>query len=145
MSWINRDTVYIFTDFGTDELGNATLTSSGYPRIVKQLSRGQQLNDATVVYAGGDNDMYIRAFHSHTPGWERDFVARSLAFYRSELYLRTTDGLTLIDVPLSAEAGFTVNGCSLRHASPGLWGTRHTRLVLFSSLGLRTTWPEAET
>lgn len=105
MSWIDRDTVYIFTDFGTDELGNATLTSSGYPRIVKQLSRGQQLNDATVVYAGGDNDMYIRAFHSHTPGWERDFVARSLAFYRSELYLRTTDGLTLIDVPLSAEAG----------------------------------------
>lgn len=105
MSWITRDEVYVFTDFGHDEHGKPTLTSSGYPRIVKQLSRRQQLSEARTVYAGTEEDMYIRAFHSHTPGWERDFVARSLAFYRSELYLREGDNLTLIDVPLSAEVG----------------------------------------
>lgn len=106
MSWIDLDTVYVFTDFGPDAQGQSTLTPSGYPRVVKRVTRGQSFDEATVVYAGTNQDMYISASHSFMPGFERDFVSRSIAFYDSETYLvGKGDELTKIDVPNSAEVG----------------------------------------
>ncbi|MEN1928952.1 prolyl oligopeptidase family serine peptidase [Luteimonas sp. MJ250] len=97
--WIDRDTVYAYTDFG-----DGSLTSSGYPRIVKQWTRGTPIDSATVVYEGKPDDMYIAAGRDHTPGFERDFVSRTLAFYNDELYLRGADGtLTKVDAPNSAQ------------------------------------------
>ena len=103
MSWLDRDNVYVYTDFGTDADGVATLTKSGYPRVVKQWTRGTPIAEATVVYAGKPDDMYIAAMRDHTPGFQRDFVSRTLAFYNDELYLRADDGtLAKIDAPNSA-------------------------------------------
>jgi prolyl oligopeptidase len=97
LGWIDQDTVYVFTDFGP-----GSMTSSGYPRIVKQWKRGTPIESATVVYEGKPDDMYIAAMHDNTPGFERDFVSRTLAFYNDELYLRGKDGaLARIDVPNS--------------------------------------------
>ena len=99
LSWIDEDTVYVFTDFGP-----GTLTSSGYPNIVKEWKRGTPLAAAKTVYEGKPGDMYIAAMRDHTPGWQRDFVSRTLAFYNDELYLRNADGsLAKIDVPNSAQ------------------------------------------
>ncbi|QOW19361.1 S9 family peptidase [Lysobacter ciconiae] len=98
LGWIDRDTVYVFTDFGP-----GTMTESGYPRIVKQWRRGTPMDSATLVYEGKPDDMYIAAGRDHTPGYERDFVTRTLAFYNDELYLRGADGkLTKVDAPNSA-------------------------------------------
>ncbi len=98
LQWIDRDTVYVFTDFGA-----GSMTSSGYPRIVKEWKRGTPLDQARVVYEGQANDMYIAATHDHTPGFPRDFVSRTLAFYNDELYLRDADGkLHKVDAPNSA-------------------------------------------
>ncbi|WP_240095488.1 prolyl oligopeptidase family serine peptidase [Thermomonas flagellata] len=99
LAWIDEDTVYVYTDFGP-----GSLTSSGYPRIVKQWKRGTPLAAATVVYEGKPDDMYIAAMRDHTPGYQRDFVSRTLAFYNDELYLRNADGrLTKINAPNSAQ------------------------------------------
>ncbi|WP_330948194.1 prolyl oligopeptidase family serine peptidase [Thermomonas sp. LB-4] len=99
LAWIDEDTVYVFTDFGP-----GTLTSSGYPNIVKEWKRGTPLSAARTVYEGKPGDMYIAAMRDHTPGWQRDFVSRTLAFYNDELYLRNADGsLAKIDVPNSAQ------------------------------------------
>ncbi|CAM3670843.1 prolyl oligopeptidase family protein [Occultella aeris] len=98
-SWIDADTLFVFTDFG-----EGTMTPSGYPRIVKRWRRGTPLEAAETVYEGAEQDMYIAAYHDSTPGFERDFVSRSIAFYNSELYLLGAgDELTRIDVPNSAE------------------------------------------
>ena len=103
LQWIDRDNVYVFTDFGKDALGAGTMTSSGYPRIVKQWRRGTPMTAAAVVYEGKADDMYIAASHDHTPGYPRDFVNRTLAFYNDELYLRGADGkLAKVDAPNSA-------------------------------------------
>ncbi len=103
LQWIDRDNVYVFTDFGNDALGVGTVSSSGYPRIVKQWRRGTPMAAASVVYEGQANDMYIAASHDHTPGYPRDFVSRTLAFYNDELYLRGADGqLAKVDAPNSA-------------------------------------------
>ncbi|HST45990.1 MAG TPA: prolyl oligopeptidase family serine peptidase, partial [Luteimonas sp.] len=98
LGWIDRDTVYAFTDFGV-----GSMTASGYPRVVKQWSRGTPIAQATVVYEGAPGDMYIAAVHDDSPGFERDFVSRTLAFYNDELYLRRADGsLAKVDAPNSA-------------------------------------------
>ena len=101
LGWIDRDTVYVYTDFGP-----GSLTGSGYPRVVKEWKRGTPLSSAKVVYEGKPDDMYIAALHDDTPGFERDFVSRTLAFYNDELYLRQSDGsLAKIDAPNSANKG----------------------------------------
>jgi prolyl oligopeptidase len=103
LGWIDDDTVYVFTDFGKDASGTGSMTESGYPRIVKQWKRGTPLDSATLVYEGKPDDMYIAGYHDNTPGFERDFVSRTLAFYNDELYLRGKDGkLAKIDAPNSA-------------------------------------------
>lgn len=99
LQWIDRDTVFVYTDFG-----DGSLTESGYPRIVKEWKRGTPMESAEVVYEGRADDMYISASRDHTPGYEREFVSRTIAFYNDELYLRNEDGtLTRVDVPNSAQ------------------------------------------
>ena len=101
LGWIDRDTVYVYTDFGP-----GSLTGSGYPRIVKEWKRGTPIESAEIVYEGEADDMYIAAMRDHTPGFERDFVSRTLAFYNDELYLRGPGGeLVRIDAPNSASKG----------------------------------------
>ncbi|WP_242112557.1 prolyl oligopeptidase family serine peptidase [Luteimonas aquatica] len=101
LGWIDQDTVYVYTDFGP-----GSMTSSGYPRVVKEWKRGTPIESATLVYEGKPEDMYIAAFHDNTPGYERDYVSRTIAFYNDELYLRGKDGkLAKIDVPNSVNKG----------------------------------------
>lgn len=98
MGWIDQDTVFVYTDFGP-----GSMTSSGYPRIAKRWKRGTELTDAETVYEGQADDMYIAAMHDDTPGFERSFVSRTLAFYNDELHLLGDDGqLRKIDAPNSA-------------------------------------------
>ena len=99
LGWIDADTVYVYTDFG-----DGSMTPSGYPRIVKEWKRGTPMASATTVYEGQPADMYIAAGHDDTPGFERDFVSRTLAFYNDELYLRQGTGtLVKVDAPNSAQ------------------------------------------
>lgn len=99
LQWVDIDTVYVYTDFGT-----GSLTGSGYPRVVKEWKRGTPMASAKVVYEGKPQDMYIAAYRDLTPGYERDFVSRTIAFYNDELLLRGKDGkLVKIDVPNSSK------------------------------------------
>lgn len=100
LSWIDQDTVFAFSDFGP-----GTMTPSGYPRTARRWQRGTPIGEATEIYAGTEADMYISAHHDRMPGFERDFVSRSIAFYNSELFLLNADDtLTQIEIPNSAEA-----------------------------------------
>jgi prolyl oligopeptidase len=99
VAWIDDDHIYVATDFGP-----GSMTTSSYPRIVKEWKRGTPLASAQTVYEGKENDMSISAYRDRTPGFERDFVQRALEFYNSETFLRSKDGkLTKIDVPNDAE------------------------------------------
>ena len=99
LGWIDRDNVFVYTDFG-----DGTMTTSGYPRVVKRWQRGTPMSAATIVYEGTPEDMYIAAVHDDTPGFERNFVSRTIAFYNNELFLiGANNALTKIDAPNSAE------------------------------------------
>ncbi|KAF1721563.1 prolyl oligopeptidase family serine peptidase [Pseudoxanthomonas wuyuanensis] len=107
LGWKDADTVYVFTDFG-----DGSMTSSGYPRIVKEWKRGTPLSAATVVYEGRPDDMYIAAYHDDTPGFQRDFVSRTLAFYNDELYLRSDAHGCASDAGAGCAEASDAHGCA---------------------------------
>lgn len=99
VGWIDRDRIYVGTDFGP-----GSLTASGYPRVIREWRRGTPLAEAPVVYEGKPEDVAAFASHDPTPGFERDFVGRSIDFYRTETHLRRADGeLVRLDVPDDSE------------------------------------------
>ena len=99
-SWIDKDTLYVATDFGP-----GSMTTSGYPRVAKRWKRGTPLTSAEIVYEGRDTDMSIGASFDDTEGFERHFVRRTLAFYNEETFFRKADGtLQKIDVPNDANS-----------------------------------------
>ena len=81
MDWIDRNTVFVQTNFGDD-----SMTTSGYPRIAKRWRRGTPMSSAETIYEGKAIDMSISAIHDDSPGFERDFINRNIAFYNDELY-----------------------------------------------------------
>jgi prolyl oligopeptidase len=99
VGWIDQDTLYVGTDFGP-----GSMTTSSYPRIIKQWRRGTPLAAATTVFEGEPTDLAVSAYHDRTPGYERDFVSVGKDFFRSELYQRKDGKLIRVDVPTDASA-----------------------------------------
>ncbi|MES2298478.1 MAG: prolyl oligopeptidase family serine peptidase [Pseudomonadota bacterium] len=98
-SFIDQDTVFVETDFGA-----GSMTTSGYPRIVKEWKRGTALAQARVVYEGKNDDLSISAYKDFTPGFEHQFVERGITFYTNELYVREGERLVKIAKPDDANA-----------------------------------------
>lgn len=99
VAWIDRDTLFVGTDFGP-----GAMTDSGYPRIVKRWRRGQPLAHALTVYEAGQSDLSASGWRDATPGFERDFVQRQIGFYSSELFVLQGDTLVKIPKPEDANA-----------------------------------------
>lgn len=95
--WIDAQTVFVATDFGP-----GSMTSSGYPRIVKEWKRGTPLAGARVLYEAAREDLSAAGYKDFTPGFERQFVERQIGFYSSEMFLR--DGAKLVKVPKPDDA-----------------------------------------
>ncbi len=66
ITWEDPDTVLLGTDFGGD-----SLTTSGYPRVIKRWRRGKPLADAETIFEGAGTDVRVNASADRTPGFER--------------------------------------------------------------------------
>jgi prolyl oligopeptidase len=98
-AWIDRDTLFVATDFGP-----GSMTSSGYPRIIKEWRRGTPLEQALAVFEGASDDLAVGAAKDFTPGYEFQLIWRSMSFYTNELYLRDGATLAKVDKPDDATA-----------------------------------------
>ncbi|HWT20707.1 MAG TPA: prolyl oligopeptidase family serine peptidase [Variovorax sp.] len=131
VAWKDVDHLYVATDFGP-----GSMTSSSYPRIVKEWKRGTPLESAATVYEGGEDDMTVSAWRDNTPGFERDFVSRQMDFYDSETWLRASDGrLVKIDVPDDASTEVTREWMLVEPRSP--WTVGGTTYPPGSLLAMR--------
>ena len=101
VDWIDIDTVYVGTDFGP-----GSLTSSGYPRILKRWSRGTPLAAATTVFEGDPTDMAVHASVDHTPGFERTLFIRAIDFYQRQYFMLDGARQRPLDVPGDASITF---------------------------------------
>ena len=96
-SWRDLDTLYIARDFGA-----GTLTSSGYPRIVKQWQRGTPLADAKVVFEGKESDVGVSGSVVNEKDRRYESLHRSITFWEGEDYLFAGGKWILLDTPRDA-------------------------------------------
>ena len=99
VSWIDIDTLLVGTDTGP-----GSMTSSGYPRMVREWRRGTAPDQAPVLYQSAPDDLSASGYKVFTPGHEHQFISRQMTFYTSELFLRDGGALRKIDKPLDSVA-----------------------------------------
>ena len=80
VAWRGRESLFVATDFGP-----GSLTTSGYPRTVREWTRGTPLPQAELVFEGQPTDMAVGASRDLTPGFERDFLVRQITFWSSSI------------------------------------------------------------
>ena len=97
VAWRNRDSIYVGTEFGA-----GSLTSSGYPRIVKEWRRGATIQEAKTIFEGKVEDVSVTASVIHDHGRIYEFMSRGLTFFTSELSIRRRDEWVKIDKPADA-------------------------------------------
>jgi len=113
VAWRGTDSLFVATDTGP-----GSLTTSGYPRTVREWQRGTPLADAPVVFEGRADDMSVLGVRDLTPGFERDMFMRRITFYTSETYLRRDGALVKLDKPDDAEASLHREWLLLELRSP---------------------------
>jgi len=97
VSWKDESTLWLGTDFG-----EGSLTTSGYPRIVKEWRRGTPMGEARTVFEGLPGDMVAAGSTIFTHDRSYDIVVRVPAFFQAESYLVLGGRLVKVDVPLDA-------------------------------------------
>lgn len=100
VAWFDEDTLFV----GTDE-GAASLTDSGYPRLVKLWQRGTNFASAKQIAEGEQTDVSISGFSVLDGETRWRFVNRSPSFWTNSFALVKDDGST-VALPLPDDAEF---------------------------------------
>lgn len=105
ISWLDKDTVYVGTDFGP-----GSMTNSGYPRISKIWQRGTPLSAAKTIYEGKVESISAGASRSFSVDGQMDFVFEATSFYTNKAWIREGDKLIPIPKPDSADFSGQLKG-----------------------------------
>jgi prolyl oligopeptidase len=102
ITWLNHDTVLFGTDFGP-----GSMTTSGYPRIVKLWQRGRPMASAKTIHEGKMDDVGVSPLVYHTPDGELPLIVRNITFFTTAYDFVGEDGKT---VPLPLPEGADLKG-----------------------------------
>ncbi|KAF0174462.1 MAG: S9 family peptidase [Hyphomonadaceae bacterium] len=97
-AWKDADTIYLATDWGA-----GSLTTSGYPFIVKELKRGQALADAKEVFRGAASDVGVFLQDAEAEDGAR-FVAaiQGVTFFTSNVFRLDTGTPAKLNTPMKS-------------------------------------------
>jgi prolyl oligopeptidase len=97
--WIDKDTLLVARDWGA-----GTMTSSGYPFVVKEWKRGTPLADAKEIFRGKETDMDVGPQVLHdAQGHEMVTIHRGVTFFEGQTWVQTPSGLKQMDLPKKAD------------------------------------------
>ena len=123
VTWLDRDTILVAREWGP-----GTMTASGYPFVVKQLRRGQTLDQAQEVFRGTAQDVQAgpvvlrdAAGRVHAVGFRR-----GVDFFNGEYHVRMGDRLVKLNLPPKANPAGIVDGRLLVHSDEA-WESHGTR------------------
>lgn len=86
-TWLDNDTLLVATDWGA-----GTLTTSGYPFVVKALKRGQALADAKEIFRGAPSDVGVfGGDYESEDGTQVHLVIQATTFFTANNF-RVVDG-----------------------------------------------------
>ncbi len=98
VEWLDANTVYIARDFGA-----GSMTTSGYPRIVKEWKRGTPLADAKPVFEGRPADVASSPVVVHERGRTYERMHRAITFWESEDFVRQGERWVKLATPADAK------------------------------------------
>jgi prolyl oligopeptidase len=93
----DQDTLWVATDFG-----EGSLTSSGYPRIVKLWKRGAPLSEARTVFEAGKDDVGAGGASIFNAEGRYDVVVQELTMFSSRTFVVLDDRLVRVAIPEDA-------------------------------------------
>ncbi len=108
VSWVDKDTLLIARDFGP-----GTMTTSGYPMIVKRLVRGQAMDQAETVFTGQLSDVSVggSTLRDADGVVQAVLINRGINFYEGETYRLNADGSTTrLELPAKSDINALVRG-----------------------------------
>jgi prolyl oligopeptidase len=94
VAWHDRNTLYVGTDYGPD-----SMTTSGYPRIIKEWQRGTPLSQANTVFEAKQTDEGANVSVDHDHGVVYEFVGRNPTFFTDEIRVRRGNQWAQIEKP----------------------------------------------
>ena len=98
VAWRDADHLLVATDAGPD-----SLTTSGYPRIVRDWKRGTPISSASPVYEAQKSDVAVGFAIYHGRDHPREIVQRASTFFEYAYFLRSGDHLAPLPVPADAD------------------------------------------
>jgi prolyl oligopeptidase len=128
---LDDDTVLFGTDFG-----EGSMTTSGYPNVVKLWKRGEKIADAKTQFEGKLTDVASAGAFFHDGDSVIAYINRSPSFFESENYLEGADSKWWkIPLPLDAQLQGVLKGqllVTLRKDWTAPGGTKLAKGTLFS-------------
>jgi len=91
VTWANSDAIWLATRFDDD-----AVTESGYPRVLKLLKRGQNIEDATEVYATDFSHMSINPVRYRDGNATYAILVDRDTFFTKQYFLIEADNLEQI-------------------------------------------------
>jgi prolyl oligopeptidase len=99
VSWIDRDTIYVNTDFGP-----GTLTNSGYARQVKRWKRGTPLEAAELVFEIPVEDVWVYGSVERDATYAREWIVHGKSFHTNNGHVRVGGKFVKLEKPDDADA-----------------------------------------
>lgn len=94
-AWENADAVLVAREWAPGDL-----TPSGYPYVVKRITRGQPLSSAVTVFSGQKSDVEVDPFSMHDgSGNSVTLIRRGVTFFTSKYYLVSASGTKELALP----------------------------------------------
>jgi len=98
VSWKDKNTLIVSTNFG-----EGSMTASGYPRIVKQWTRGTSLDQATTIFEGKESDVGVWGYVISSATRQYVLITRAITFYTFENYVFENGILVKLGIPEDAD------------------------------------------
>lgn len=99
--WVDENTLLVATDWG-----EGSLTTSGYPRVVKLWARGTPLTSARPVFEGSVDDVAVFTGSQETRQGPMAVVYHRPSFFQGTLHVLREGSLVAVDIPMDADPGF---------------------------------------
>ncbi|MCA1661034.1 MAG: prolyl oligopeptidase family serine peptidase [Novosphingobium sp.] len=106
VAWEDKDHLLVATNWTGDDM-----TSSGYPYIVKRVTRGRPLSAAVEVYRGKTDDVgSFPAVLRDGQGRALTMIQRAIDFFHTETFVLTKDGVKRMAIPEKSSVEALVGG-----------------------------------
>ncbi len=106
LAWEDADHLLVASEWTPGDL-----TTSGYPYIVKRLTRGQPLTSAVEVYRATKADVEVNPTVLHDAhGGRLTVIQRAIDFFHYETYVVTPRGTERFAIPAKADTAELVGG-----------------------------------